>query len=263
MADKVVNRTNVAVIIPAYNEEARIERVIQAAVAAQLVDRVIVVSDGSVDRTADVAASYCVDIVNLPKNIGKGGAMLHGAKCADGAELLIFLDADLVGLLPEHIDSLARPVLSGESSMAIGQFVDGRGLTDLAQLLVKSISGQRAIPRDLFLSIPSVDAVGYGVEMLITLHVSAQKLITKVVPLRGVTHPMKEEKLGLLRGLVARASMYIQMGQFWASYHFRGKPPTLTSAVLTEVRDESHIVVSNGSGQDKAVDSVQNAPVAR
>jgi glycosyltransferase involved in cell wall biosynthesis len=254
----------VTVIIPAFNEEARIGAVLLPAAATSLVSEIIVVSDGSTDRTAEVAASYNVRTEKLLKNVGKGGAMLHGAKCAEGADVLVFLDADLIGLRPEHIEALLQPVLSGDSAMAIGQFVGGRGVTDLAQLLVKCISGQRSIRRDLFLSIPSVDTVGYGVEMLITLYVSGQKLDTKVVTLRGVTHPMKEEKLGFIRGLTARLRMYLQMGQFWACYHFRGVPPhTISAPVLVETSDESNVIVGNGSGQDQAVDSVQNAPMAR
>jgi glycosyltransferase involved in cell wall biosynthesis len=236
--------------------------VLRVATATAIVNEIIVVDDGSTDRTAAVASSYKIRTEKLPVNVGKGGAMLHGAKCAEAADLLVFLDADLVGLRPEHIEALVQPVLHGDFAMAIGQFVAGRGVTDLAQLLVKCISGQRAIGRDLFLSIPSVDRVGYGVEMLITLHVSRQKMDTKVVQLRGVTHPMKEEKLGFVRGLAARMQMYLQMCAFWACYNFKGAPPEAKST-LSEMRDESDVEVCNGSGQDNAVDAVQNAPVTR
>jgi len=222
----------VTVIIPAYNEEARIGAVLRAVAATPVVNEVIVVSDGSTDRTAEVAVSHNIRTEKLLRNVGKGGAMLHGAKCAEGADVIVFLDADLIGLKPEHIEALVNPVISGESAMAIGQFVGGRGVTDLAQLLVTCISGQRAIRRELFLSIPSVNTVGYGVEMLITLHVRGQKLDTKVVLLRGVTHPMKEEKLGFFRGMVARFHMYLQMGKFWASYKFRHDPPVQLTPVV-------------------------------
>jgi hypothetical protein len=253
----------VVVIIPAYNEAGRIGAVLDTVVKCPSVHEVIVVSDGSTDRTAQVAASYGVKTDVLTKNVGKGGAMLHGALCAEDADILIFLDADLIGLTSEHVSALVQPVVDGRSSMAIGQFVGGRSVTDLAQLLVKCISGQRAIERDLFLSIPSVDKVGYGVEMLITLHVTSQKLDTLVVPLRGVTHPMKEEKLGFVRGAAARTRMYLQMGRFWACYQFRGRPPQSSTDSLSKMRDQNNIVISNGSSQDKTVDTVQNAPMAR
>lgn len=263
MITKEAMPCRVTVIIPAYNEEARIGAVLRVVLSTPCITDVIVVSDGSDDRTALVAESFKVTTLKLPHNVGKGGAMLHGANLATDADVLVFLDADLIGLRPEHIEDLARPVISGESSMAIGQFVEGRGVTDLAQLLVKCISGQRAIRRELFLSIPSVDKVGYGVEMLITLHVSAQKLETKVVKLAGVTHPMKEEKLGFVRGLLARLHMYLQMAQFWASYHFRGMPPQSATVDLVQACYESNEIVGNGSGKDNTVDSIQNTPVAR
>ena len=130
----------VAVIIPAFNEEARIGAVLRVAASTPLVSEVIVVDDGSSDKTASVARRFNVRTETLPRNVGKGGAMLHGALCATGADVIVFLDADLIGLHPEHIEALAYPVVSGESSMAIGQFVGGRGVTDLAQFLVKCIS---------------------------------------------------------------------------------------------------------------------------
>jgi polyisoprenyl-phosphate glycosyltransferase len=261
---KEFRQPRVTVIVPAYNEEARIGAVICAASSAPAVNEVIVVSDGSTDKTAEVAKECGVRFEILPRNVGKGGAMLHGAKCAAGADIIVFLDADLIGLKPQHIEALVQPVVSGSYAMAIGQFIGGRGVTDLAQLLVKCISGQRAIGRELFLSIPAVDEVGYGVEMLITLHVSGQKLDTKVVTLRGVTHPMKEEKLGFLRGVIARARMYWQMGKFWVFYSFRGRPPRTSSPhSLSNICDDGNIIVGNGSSQDKAVDSVQNAPMSR
>ena len=102
--------------------------------------------------------------------------------------------------------------------MAIGQFRGGRGLTDLAQLLVPYISGQRAIRRDLFLAIPGLSDVGYGIEMAITFNVKRMKGRVCSVTIRGVTHPMKEEKLGFARGAWSRARMYAQMLKFTVKY---------------------------------------------
>lgn len=215
-----------AAIIPAYNEEKRIAAVLRAVMLSEVADQVIVVSDGSTDRTAEVAGAVeRVRVEVLSANCGKGGAMLHGAKIAKDADVLLFLDADLIHLKPEHVCALADPVRSGRAAMAIGQFKGGRGATDLSQFLVGCISGQRAIRRSLFMGVPNLDRIGYGVELAITYHVRSLGYTEEYVPLRGVTHPMKEEKLGFFRGVAARTRMYWQMLRYHLSYLFRGRPP--------------------------------------
>ena len=61
----------VSVIIPAYNEGARIKRVISAVKNASLPSEIIVVSDGSTDNTVEMAHSEGVNVVVLPENQGK------------------------------------------------------------------------------------------------------------------------------------------------------------------------------------------------
>lgn len=136
--------------------------------------------------------------------------MRAGAEAVD-ADVLVFFDADLVGLTPEHIDALVHPIIEGNAAMALGVFRGGRGATDLSQILVPNITGQRAIRRDLFLAIPCLTRSGFGVELAITHYVEAAGLPISRVVLTGVTHPMKEEKLGFVRGATARLRMYRQM----------------------------------------------------
>ena len=204
----------VAAIIPAYNEEARIAAVLHAVTGVAAVDEVIVVNDGSTDGTAQAAqAIEGVQVVTLPHNKGKGGAMREGATRTQ-ADVLLFFDADLVGLTPRHVQDLLAPVCSGEATMAMGIFKGGRLWTDMAQFFAPAITGQRAIRRDVFLHIPDLESVGYGIELAINDYVHSQGLIRKDITLRGVTHPMKEEKLGWARGAASRSRMYWQMLQF-------------------------------------------------
>ena len=204
----------VAAIIPAYNEEARIAAVLNALVSVAAVDEVIVVNDGSTDGTAQAASAVAgVRVVTLPHNKGKGGAMREGATRTE-ADVLLFFDADLVGLTPRHVQDLLAPVCSGEATMAMGIFKGGRLWTDMAQFFAPAITGQRAIRREVFLHIPDLESVGYGIELAINDYVHSQGMIRKDVTLRGVTHPMKEEKLGWARGAASRSRMYWQMLQF-------------------------------------------------
>ena len=206
----------VAAIIPAFNEEDRIGAVLAAVTAAE-VSAVIVVNDGSTDHTEAAAQAVPgVQVITLPKNRGKGGAMRTGAMHAQ-ADVLLFFDADLIGLTPRHVADLLAPVCAGDATMTLGIFRGGRLWTDMAQFFAPAITGQRAILRDVFLQIPDLETVGYGIEMAINDYVHRQGLSRRDVTLRGVTHPMKEEKLGWARGAASRVRMYRQMLKFGLS----------------------------------------------
>jgi glycosyltransferase involved in cell wall biosynthesis len=201
----------IAAILPAYNEAERVAQVAKIVARCPSIDEVIVVNDGSTDSTADVARALPgVRLVNLPRNRGKGAAMAAGAAATD-AKLLVFLDADLIGLRCEHVESLIEPVRTGKYQMAVGRFRGGRKLTDWAQRLTPNISGQRAIRRDVFAQIPDLDTARYGVEMAITRYCHRWRVPSLTVWITGVTHPMKEEKLGFFRGFGSRLKMYFQI----------------------------------------------------
>lgn len=218
----------VTVVIPAYNEAARIAGVLQAIKGASLVNEIIVVDDGSHDGTTDIAATAGVRVCRLMENQGKGTAMRTGALQATG-DILLFLDADLHGLTPGHVDALITPLLAGTAEMSMGIFRGGRAATDLAQRISPNLSGQRCLYRDFFLSAPLVDGSRSGVEIALTIHASACKITTVAVPLDAVTHPVKEEKLGLLQGILARARMYSDICSTLLRYHlitrFAGRAP--------------------------------------
>jgi glycosyltransferase involved in cell wall biosynthesis len=203
----------VAVVVPAFNEEARIGAVLATLCDAPPVDQIVVVNDGSRDGTLAVARSFeQVTTIDLPVNQGKGAAMRAGALQTD-ADLLLFLDADLIGLRAPHVGELLDPVLRGDADMTVGVFRGGRLATDLSHFLVSYISGQRAMRRDLFLSIPGIGESRSGVETLITRHVKAQGMRVQNIVMTGLTHPMKEEKIGLIPGARARLKMYTEIAR--------------------------------------------------
>lgn len=205
-ADATTGRDRACVILPAYNEESTVARVVKVALSAQ-VGSVLVVDDGSTDATADAAQEAGASVVRLGVNRGKGGALQAGALAAE-EEVVVLLDADLVGLTPKHVHDLVDPVLAGEVDMTRGIFTGGRWRTSVAQRMTPQLSGQRALRRHALLAVPGLGTSRYGVEVAITRHAIRNDWRFIDVPLPGVSQVMKEEKRGFWRGLAVRARMY-------------------------------------------------------
>ncbi|SJZ65086.1 glycosyltransferase family 2 protein [Selenihalanaerobacter shriftii] len=197
----------IAAIIPAYNEEERIAQVINVVKNHDIITETIVVSDGSEDNTATVAQRQMVEVIDLEKNIGKGGAMKLGIEATD-AQVILFLDADLVGLTKRHINKLINPIIQEDIDMTVGIFNQGRVATDLAQKITPFLSGQRGVKRKVLQGISNLDMTRFGVEVALTKYVKENEVEIKEVVLEDLTHVMKEEKLGIVKGFLARLKMY-------------------------------------------------------
>lgn len=195
-----------SVLIPAFDEAATVAHVVEAAVAADL-GPVVVVDDGSHDETARSARNAGAKVMKLDRNLGKGGAVAAGIADLE-SDVVILIDADLVGLEPRHLQELAHPVMTGAADMARGVFTGGRWRTTAAQRLTPQLSGQRALRRDLLAAVPRLAASRYGVEVAITEAGRRQGWRCVDVPLEGVSQVMKEEKRGLLSGITTRLAMY-------------------------------------------------------
>ena len=152
---------DISIIIPAYNEEKYIEEVLKVVTDIPGILEVIVVSDGSTDNTVQVAQKYPVKVIELPVNLGKGGAMMAGVRGAKG-KYLLFLDADLVGLKPIHITSLISAIENEDLDMVVGVFDSGRISTDLAQVVAPFLSGQRIVKKEHLLGIDNLDLCFVG-----------------------------------------------------------------------------------------------------
>ncbi len=198
---------SVAAIIPAYNEAKTIKRIIEVVKSVDLIDRIIVISDGSSDNTAKIAKKCKVEVIELSDNIGKGGAMSLGVeKCQE--DIVVFLDADLVGLTKKHVKALITPVIKNETDMTIGIFANGRVGTDLAQKVMPFLSGQRALKKRLFNKISDLEISRFGVEVALTRYIKEHDISFSKVNLNNLTHITKEEKEGLVKGFISRLKMY-------------------------------------------------------
>lgn len=218
-------------IIPAYNEHGRIGRVLSVLLQAQFVDEIVVVDDGSTDgMVAEVLQLGQGDprlkLIRHKSNLGKGQAILTGFRAASSPVLLL-LDADLIDLTIQHVDSLARPVLSGEAEMALGVFQHGTFWTDLAHRLTPWLSGQRCLHAGLLRDLPAQAAQGYGFETCLTILARQKKWRVKRVPWIGVTHPLGVLPRGGWSGLRRKAKMYRDILWSWLVIEWGWSGPDL------------------------------------
>lgn len=107
----------VAVVLPALDEEASIGRVL-ADLPRDRVSRVIVVDNGSRDRTAEVARAHGAEVVSEPER-GYGAACLAGIAQARDADVIAFLDADYSDH-PEELPMLLEPIERDTADLVIG-----------------------------------------------------------------------------------------------------------------------------------------------
>jgi glycosyltransferase involved in cell wall biosynthesis len=108
-------------IVPAYNEERNVGRVVDELRAFDPALEIVVISDGSADRTAEVAAERGAHLIRLPFNLGIGGAVQTGFRYAwEGRyELVVRVDGDGQHD-PAQLGALLAPVLAGEADIAVG-----------------------------------------------------------------------------------------------------------------------------------------------
>ncbi|MEW6723701.1 MAG: glycosyltransferase family 2 protein [Bacillota bacterium] len=198
---------DVTAVIPALNEEKTVGCIVALLRRMPEVSEVVVVDDGSTDRTSQVASESGARVITLPENIGKGGAVRRGVEAAN-TEVVLFLDADLRGLTEQHIRDLLNPVLLGGADMSLGLFDQGRVATDLAQAVTPYLTGQRAVRRWLLEDMNGMDLTGFGFEVALTRRAKERGARVIEVTLKDLTHVMKEEKLGLVKGFMARMRMY-------------------------------------------------------
>src|SRR4051794_38565100 len=115
-------------ILPAFNEEGSIGRVIREIRAADPGFEILVIDDGSLDGTAAEAEQAGAGVVSLPYNLGIGAAVQTGYQYArkNGFEIAVQIDGDGQHD-PRDLHRMLAPLLRGEVDMAIrGRFGGGR-----------------------------------------------------------------------------------------------------------------------------------------
>ncbi len=182
--------SQVAVVIPAYNEADRVGATVAAAATLAVADVVVVVDDGSRDGTARAAREAGASVLRHARNRGKAAAMETGAEAVrlldqrDRCEPrhLLFLDADL-GATAAQAGPLTAPVTAGAADMTIAVFTErvklgGHGLVvrlsaagirrAAGWVPAQPLNGQRCLTRAAYDAARPL-ARGFGVETAMTI----------------------------------------------------------------------------------------------
>lgn len=174
---------SVSAVIPAHNEAATVGQTVQALRQLEEIDEVIVVDDGSTDKTAEIARRAGATTFSLVKNRGKGQALQVGCAAAEG-DILLLIDAD-VGESAFQARKLLIPVLTGQADVTVAVLPSFSGKAGLGlviglarwairrsggQVVQAPVSGQRALRRDVWRRL-GLFAGGYGAEVAMSMGV--------------------------------------------------------------------------------------------
>jgi glycosyltransferase involved in cell wall biosynthesis len=224
------------VVIPAHNERGRVGRVAAVAMRALLegvVQRVIVVDDGSTDGTAVEALAEYAEVLRLNPNRGKGGAMRAGFEAARAADAVMFLDADLLGLNVEHLRRMVVPVATGQAGMSLG--LRDYGKWNAFQSAVPAITGERVVRADLLRAVPAEDWEGFVIEASINETCRRRGARVTSVVLDGLKMIPKWHKVGARQGFVDAARMSLQVLDATARARARVDAPPAAPAAYEAV----------------------------
>lgn len=109
--------SHITAIVPAYNEELSIGSVILC--TSEFADHIIVIDDGSTDRTAEIAERAGSQVIKHPENMGKGAALKTGFSAIKNSDIIVTIDGDGQHN-PKEIPKLTNPIEKGEADIVNG-----------------------------------------------------------------------------------------------------------------------------------------------
>lgn len=200
------SRPTISLIIPAYNEERGIRKVLSVAALHPFIAEVIVVDDGSSDRTREIVKEFpSVRLIQNEHNLGKTATIIRGIEESVG-EFLFFLDADLNGLTSENITALLTPIRESRADVSLSL----RNYYVWRLFGMDPLTGDRVLPRTMVMELlPHLRTIpSFALEVCINAHLIRIGATVAVVPWMNVYSPIKALKYGVLSGMKGEVSMW-------------------------------------------------------
>lgn len=207
--------------LPARDEEATVGRIVE--IARGLVDEVLVVDDGSIDRTAPVAADAGARVVSAG-GVGKGGAMKLGVHEA-GGDIVAFCDADISNFGPHFVTRLLEPLLAGDDLFVKGYYRrDGGRVTELvARPLLRllfphlahirqPLAGECAARRSTLEAVPFEEGWGVDIGLVLDLSPVVQVDLGERVHHNRPLDELAPQAEAVMQAMLARAGLLIPIG---------------------------------------------------
>jgi len=222
-----VNQGILSILVPAFNEERTIARVLRGVLAlGPVVREIIVVDDGSLDATGEIAQRMAkeeprVRYFRQPKNAGKTAAIRRAIREVTG-EIVIVQDADLE-YDPAEIPEVISPILAGHADVVFGSrflvrraarvlyyyhFLANKLLTTISNLLTnRNMSdvetGYKAFRAGVIRPL-QLSSSGFGMEIEITSMICRTRARTYEVPISYYGRTYDEgKKIGMIDALMA------------------------------------------------------------
>ena len=213
----------VSVIIPAYNEEDTVSKVVEVVKNVSFVDEIIVVNDGSSDNTEAEAIKAGAIVINHETNKGKGQALYTGYQEAE-CDIIAFIDADIYNLTSKKVEAIIQPILAGKTDITKTKFARESGrVTELtAKPLLnfffpeisfeQPLSGQFAARKEVLKRINFEK--DYGVDVGIVIDADVLGISIMEVDIGAIQHDMSPlSDLNMManevvRTIISRANKY-------------------------------------------------------
>ncbi len=221
-----MSSTALSVVIPAYNEEATIMKVIREVLAVPHLAEIIVVDDCSTDRTFDLALQMAssqplVKVLRHPRNSGKTEALKTGFAATSG-DIVIVQDADLE-YHPSEIHIVIDPIVEGVADVVYGSrfqvrraarvlyfyhYLANKGLTFLSNLLTNLNltdveTGYKAFRGEIIRNM-IITSSGFGFEIEVTAKIAKLRCAVYEVPISYYGRTYDEgKKIGIRDGIAA------------------------------------------------------------
>jgi glycosyltransferase involved in cell wall biosynthesis len=200
----------ISCIIPAYNEEKRIDKILSvvAPLIGKVIYEVIVIDDGSLDKTREIIKKYpAINLIEKNINEGKSAAVADGIGASEG-DYICLLDADLQDLNEKNIRDLINPIESGISDVAISYRKNAWPLFPFKK--IDYLSGERIFPKtSIIYSLAEMRQLpSFGLEVFLNKIIILNHMQISIVQWPNVENVFPWNKHGWFRGIKQSIKMF-------------------------------------------------------